>query len=189
MDVIISEGETSVRVEADENLLPYIITELRDNWLEIKLENNISIKSQNDVKIYITTPSLTNISVAGSGDVTATGDFDSGKKAAYSIAGSGDITMVVNAPRVEADIAGSGNLKLTGMTRDLDVKIAGSGNFEGNDLKAENAKVKIAGSDDVFLFADVNLDAKVVGSGSVKYRGNATVNRKVVGSGSISKMP
>ncbi|WP_207493371.1 head GIN domain-containing protein [Aridibaculum aurantiacum] len=189
MDVEVIAGETGVRVEADANLLPYIETEVDDNWLKIRVRENVSINSDNKIKVYVSTPTLTNIRVAGSGDVVTKGSFDNGDKTSVDIAGSGDVTMDVNAPKVDAKIAGSGNLHISGETRDLEVDIAGSGNFDGEKLKAENAKVKIAGSGDVFLFADVNLSANILGSGSVRYKGNAVVSRKVVGSGSISKIP
>ncbi len=189
MDVQVSPGEPSVRVEADGNILPLIITEVNEGALVIRTEENTMISTENDIKVYVTTPLLTGVTVAGSGNVMAKGDFDNGEKMKFKIAGSGNINMDVNAPRVEADIAASGDLQLGGKTRDLEVNIGGSGNFEGTDLKAENAKVKIAGSGDVFLFADVKLDAKIVGSGNVKYKGNAVVSKSIMGSGSISKLP
>jgi hypothetical protein len=105
------------------------------------------------------------------------------------ITGSGDITCNINAPRIDAKLAGSGTLHIAGETRDVEVDIAGSGNYNGTDLKAENAAVKIAGSGDVSLFADARLEVKVMGSGSVKYRGNAIVNKKIMGSGSVLKIP
>lgn len=189
MDVYISHGEPSVKVEADGNLLPFIETELDDNWLEIKTRREYSLRSNNPIKVYVTTPSLHRISVAGSGDVFASGDMDNGNEVKLSIAGSGDITMELNTPGVDANIAGSGSLHLSGETRDLDVSIAGSGNFDGYNLKSEYAKVEIAGSGDVNVFADVNLKARIAGSGNVSYKGNATVDRKVMGRGSISKIP
>ena len=189
VDVEVSPGEPSVKVEADGNLIPYIVTEVEDGVLKVYMKNLINFNTSNNIKVYVTTPLLTSVAVAGSGDVIANGEFDNGDKMSFKIAGSGNITMTVYTPRIDVDIAASGNLNLKGETKDLSVNIAGSGNFEGTDLKAENAKVKIAGSGDVFLFADVKLDAKIVGSGNIQYKGNATVERKIVGSGSISKLP
>ena len=188
MEVILDSGATSIRVEADENIIPYILTDLDDNWLRIRLKRNISITTSNTMRVYITTPTIYNIRVAGSGNVTSEKKFWSKKPISFDIAGSGDITIDVNAPKVDADIAGSGNLMITGETRDVDVSIAGSGNYQGMDLKAENARVSIAGSGDAFVFADVKINAKIMGSGNVKYKGNASVDKKVMGSGKVEMM-
>ena len=186
MDVILDSGATAIRVEADENLLPYIITELDDNWLELKMKRGVSLSTSNPMRIYITTPTITHIKVAGSGNVSSDRKFWSQQEINFDIAGSGNITIDVNTPQVDADIAGSGNLNISGETRDVDVSIAGSGNYKGLDLKAENAKINIAGSGDAMVFADVKMNARIVGSGNIKYKGNASVDRKVIGSGSIS---
>jgi hypothetical protein len=188
MDVYIDSGPASVKVEAESNLFDHIITDVDDNWLEIKLEHNINLTTHKPIKVYITTPNIRNIRVAGSGNVITQDKFSSDEPVSIDIAGSGDVKLDVRTPKVDADIAGSGNLSISGETKDVDVSIAGSGNFKGEDLKAENAKVKIAGSGDAVVFADVQLNAKLIGSGNVSYRGNAIVEKKVVGSGSVRKL-
>ncbi|MEJ7830555.1 MAG: head GIN domain-containing protein [Segetibacter sp.] len=187
MDVIVSTGNTRVKVEADENIIPYIKTEMNGNWLVIKTENNLSINSKNPVRVYITTPRITDVEVTGSGNVTTESKFDADNKIDFSITGSGNINFNVNAPRVDANITGSGSLHVAGETRDVNINLAGSGNYEGRELKAENAKVTIAGSGDADVFAEENLQVKIMGSGSVKYSGNARVDRKIMGSGSVVK--
>jgi hypothetical protein len=188
MDVILDSGATSVRVEAESNILPHIITEVDDNWLEIKMERDISITTHDPIKVYITTPNIYAVRIAGSGNVTGNKKFYSDEPIKIDIGGSGDVNLQVHAPRVDANIGGSGNIEVSGETKDVDVAIGGSGNFKGEDLKAENAKIKIAGQGDVTVFADVQLQASIVGQGNIKYRGNATVNKNVVGSGSVTKL-
>ncbi|HEX8331536.1 MAG TPA: head GIN domain-containing protein [Segetibacter sp.] len=185
VEVILDSGATSVRVEADENLLKYILTEVDDNWLEIRMKNNINYTTSNPMRVYVTTPTITHIKMAGSGKVVSERKFWSKESINFDIAGSGDIDIDVNTPKVDADIAGSGNLAISGETRNVDVSIAGSGNYNGLELKAENANIKIAGSGDALVFADVKMNAKIMGSGNVKYRGNATIDKKILGSGSI----
>jgi hypothetical protein len=188
MDVIIDNGPSAVKVEADENIIPYIITDVRDGWLEIRTENHVNLNTHNGIKVYVSTPSLDGIVLSGSGNVNGTKTFFTSNKAAFKVSGSGDIRCDINAPQVDARITGSGNIILGGETKDVDVHITGGGDYEGSNLKAENASVNITGSGDVNLFADASLNVKVTGSGSVKYKGNATVNQKIIGSGSVQKM-
>jgi hypothetical protein len=188
MDVIIDDGPSAVKVEADENIIPYIITDVHDGWLEIRTENHVSLNTHNGIKVYVSTPSLEGIVLSGSGNVNGTKQFFSSNKADFKVSGSGDIKCDINAPQVNASITGSGNINLGGETRDVDVHITGGGDFDGTNLKAENARVNITGSGDVNLFADASLNVRVTGSGSVKYKGNAAVSQKIIGSGSVQKM-
>ena len=99
-----------------------------------------------------------------------------------------NIKTEVNAPKVEADITGSGNLDIAGETRDVDIRVTGSGNYDGPELKAESAVVKVTGSGDVRLFADGSLKATISGSGDIRYKGNPTIDKHIAGSGTIRKM-
>jgi len=190
MDVILIPGATaSVKVEADENLIQYIETREDDRWLKIRTRDHVSFSTRNPIRVYVTTPEVTRLVLLGSGKVTTEGEFVSESPVEYDIAGSGDVTMKLNAPSVSADISGSGSLQLSGETRDIKLEIAGSGSFKAEELKAENAKVKIAGSGDAFLYAESNLDVRILGSGSVRYRGKAIVNKNKVGSGTVAKIP
>ncbi len=188
-DVEITQGATtSVKVEADDNFQSYIITRVEDGALVIKTKNNVSFSSEHPIKIYITTNKLERLVLAGSGNIVGKGKFTGGDKLRLQIAGSGDIEMEVNTPEIDADIAGTGSIKLSGETKKETISIAGVGDFYAEDLKAEDVKVKIAGSGDVKVFADVNLDISIAGVGSVFYKGAATVKQKVSGSGDVKKI-
>ena len=188
MNVFVNSGPTGVKVEGEENVLPYIITETHNGWLEIRTRDNVNLHTTSPVKVYVTTPAIENLEVAGSGNITCNDKFSSNNNMSFKIAGSGDLMITVNSPKVTAEIAGSGNMHIKGETRDVEIHIAGSGNYDGPGLKAENANVNIAGSGDAYLFADINLKASIVGSGDVKYNGDAVVDKHIVGSGSVIKI-
>ncbi len=185
-DVEITEGTpASVKIEADENLLPYILTINKDGWLEIRSKNNVNLSSPNKIKIFITTDRLQDIELAGSGNVIGKSKFTGADHLNTSIAGTGNISLEVNSPSVEARIAGSGDINLAGETKSAKINIAGVGNFKAEELKAENVSVKIAGSGNVRVYAETGLDIDIAGSGDVYYKGNATVKQRIAGSGTI----
>lgn len=188
-DVIITQGEeTKISIEADENLMDYIILSEGPDQLVLKEKNNFNLKSDHPIKVYITTPRLSGIKLAGTGSVTGKGKFTGSEKLSIDIAGSGDMNFEVNAPEVDVDIAGVGSLTLAGETKNARYEIAGSGDCDALNLKSENVRVKVAGIGTVKVFADVTLDVNVAGSGTVYYKGAATVKQKIAGVGSIKKM-
>ena len=187
INVIIENGLLDARVETDENLIPLVLTSNDGEWLRIAVKEGVSLHSSKPITVYISTPTISEVKVAGSGNVTSVGKFSSNEKMSFALAGSGNLIMSISSPDLDAAIAGSGTLHLSGETRNLKAKIAGSGGFEGADLKAENVDVHIAGSGDAVVYAETILSASIAGSGSVKYKGNAKVEKHVAGSGEVVK--
>src|SRR6476469_3580868 len=74
MDVVITPGtEPSVKVEADENLLKYILTNREGNTLVIRTRNGYNLDSRSGIKVYVTAPTLEELEVSGSGSVVSNG--------------------------------------------------------------------------------------------------------------------
>lgn len=187
-DVELTQGAAvSLKIEADDNLHELIEVEEHDGKLRIKQRNGVGFSTNNRMVIYITTPSLKEFHLSGSGTVTGKNKFTETDHLSLSVSGSGNVTIEVNTPDVDADIAGSGALNVKGETKDLSVNISGSGDYHGYDLKSENAKVAITGSGGARLFADSKLDVNIAGSGSVYYKGSAEVSKNVLGSGEVRK--
>jgi hypothetical protein len=163
--VFISQGEQyKVRVEVDDNVMDFVKTDLKGDVLHIGLNNG----SYNNVhlKVYITTPRLTSLSIAGSGDIVA--------------------QTPVNTTSLTSTISGSGSIKLSnGKAVSHKVRISGSGDVSASDIEAESAEVHISGSGDCSLNVAKNLDAHISGSGSVVYRGSPAVSKRISGSGSV----
>lgn len=188
-DIVLVQGKTtSVTIETDENLQKYIImTESKDE-LVFKTKSKFNLKSDHGIKIVITTPILTGVHLAGSGNVMGEGKFTGGNELKIDIAGQGDVDLNINTPKVEVDIKGSGNVNLQGETKSASFDIAGTGDCNAEMLKAENARIKIAGNGNVKVYADITLDIKIMGSGDVFYKGNAEVSQKIVGAGNVKKI-
>lgn len=186
--ILVAGTEGKITIEGEENLLKYIVTEVKNNRLEIKTEKNINLRpsSNNTIKITIPFKDIDNVSLAGSGDLTNT-DKITATDLKVDLAGSGDVILTVETNTVKGSIAGSGDLTLKGNTNNLEANIAGSGDFHGFDLQANNTDVSIAGSGDAKVVSNQSLKARVSGSGDIKYKGNPEKeDTKVAGSGSIS---
>lgn len=188
-DIDIVQGSTpGVTIEADDNLIPYIVTESKDGALEIRTREHFRLRSDNKIKVTVTTDDLEQVEIAGSGNVKGIGKFTGRDHLKIGIAGSGDMDLSVNTPKIDADIAGSGNITLSGETRDTKIEIAGIGNYHAENLKSENVEIHIAGSGNAEVFAENSLSIDIAGSGDVNYRGNASVKQSIAGSGKIKKL-
>lgn len=187
-DIHIIEGNSfSVKVQADENLMPYIITENKDGFLNIHAKEGYNLSSHDKMLVTVTTSRLEELALAGSGNATGEGRFTGGDHLKVSIAGSGDIKLDVNTPQIESHIAGTGNISLSGETRKSKIEIAGNGDYKAGDLKSEDVEIHIAGSGNAGVFADHNLDIHIAGSGDVIYKGDPSITQEIAGNGKIHK--
>lgn len=186
--VLVAGTEGKIKLEGEENLLQHIITEVKKGTLIIKTDNEIHLNSSGNNSIKITVPfeSLTEVSLAGSGNLRNK-NIISAKDFKVSAAGSGEVNLDLSATTINASVAGSGALALKGITNRLKVAVAGSGEFKGFELDATDADVSVAGSGTAEIICNGHLKARITGSGDIKYRGvPGTTDTKVVGSGSIS---
>lgn len=186
--VLVAGTEGKITLEGEENLLEYVVVEVKDNRLIIKTEKHINLKPSNNKTIKITIPfkDINHVSLAGSGDLWNE-DVITATNLEVALAGSGDVVLNIEATNTEGKVAGSGDLTLKGNTNKLEAKVAGSGDFHGFDLQSNHTEVAVAGSGDAEVVSNESLRARVSGSGDIEYRGNPkTEDTKVAGSGSIS---
>ena len=188
--VIYEQGDKhSVRIEASEQAMKEMTVYVKDNELRIRQAvSRPTVKFEN-VKIHVTSPTLDDIEIAGSGMFTAsqaisTSDLNteiagsgqillvavSGDKTKMEIAGSGTIEIgQLDCRKAHAEIAGSGDINLGNLNcKDFDIEIAGSGNVNCEHIDADNVHTEIAGSGDVNLKGTVRHHTKeIAGSGKV----------------------
>jgi hypothetical protein len=189
-DVMVSYGPTcSVQVEADENLLPYIVTEVESNRIQIHSKKNTNLRSKNKIVVYVTLNHLSGIALSGSGNIMGEGKFSSDGPLQISVSGSGNIKMAFNAAQlVSMSIAGSGNIQLAGKAETAEASISGSGNADCGNLQVDHAIARISGSGNVNIFANKSVKANISGSGSVVYKGAATdIESHSAGSGKVHR--
>ena len=157
-----SESNNCV-VVADDNLIPYIKTEVVNNKLNISL--NESYSSEDKLVVNINTPNYDEVSLSGSGNINIL-DFKNNN--------------------LSLNISGSGNITGNGEVEILVVKINGSGNLMSKEIKSKSATITINGSGDGEVFAGDSISAKINGSGNIKYFGNPeNVDTIINGSGDI----
>lgn len=177
-------GTESLTIEAEDNLLEYLTTDVVDGRLV--LDSRRALSPTREIVYTITAATLEGLDVSGSGDIAAIGV--AGDRIDISVSGSGAVDasdLAVGSAVVE--ISGSGSIEIVGTADDVDLSISGSGRFDGADLVAGSADVRVSGSGDAVVNVADQLDASVSGSGNVEYLGDPSVNSSVSGSGSVTK--
>jgi hypothetical protein len=191
-DVEIIEGkEGSLTLKGEENLLEYIITEVKDGELKVKVKTGINLQPSSwfngGISVSIPVEEINSLSMSGSGDLVGKTVLRS-RDMVTRLSGSGDMEVKVEAENLDIAVSGSGDMTLNGAAEYLRVQISGSGDVHAYNLQANHVDANISGSAGIQITARESLKARVSGSGDISYRGNpAKIDSKVSGSGEISK--
>lgn len=182
-NVVVTRGDAfSVTASGPQAVLDVLVLQVRDGKLEVRRQRGSSVEGT--ATISVTMPALTNLAIAGSGDVTA--DSMSGESADVAIAGSGNAAIAnIAVTRMEIAIAGAGDFSGTGTARTTEVSIAGSGDVAAPELSSETGDISIAGSGNVRLKVTQTADIDIIGSGDVEITGGARCTTSEMGSGDV----
>jgi len=183
----IEQGDhEALTIEAEDNILPLIRTEVRNGRLEIGIRRGTSIQPTREIRYHLTMRDIHAIEVEGSADVESAGIQTDALT--LRLAGSTDARIDRFAgDRLTVRISGSGTCSIAGDVTDQRVEIEGSGEYSAAHLASETAAVDVAGSGDATVRVAQTLTVSIAGSGDVQYYGNPSINQRILGSGRVER--
>ena len=182
------DSVVSIRIEAEENLLPYILTENKNGTLRIFQKEGTSLKSTKPIKVFVTGPSFSRFNASGACDFFSENKITSAVPVSIDLSGSSDAKLELKAPEIKAELSGAGSVSLKGETKKLSVDGSGSTDINCFEMLAEETNVELSGAGDAEVFASVRLGVSISGAADVKYKGNPAVSKQISGAGSIKKV-
>ena len=188
IDVDVQQGaETSVIVEADDNLIKYVETKVEDGELKIRLKN-ISIWNESTIKVHIIAPKYDGFSASSSSEIMGKNTITSTSMIKLKASSSANINIEIDAPSVDVEASSSADITAAGRTKEVKVDGSSSALIVLDKLQAETVTAEASSSADVSVFASVKITAKANSSGDITYTGGATdVNKSESSSGSVNK--
>lgn len=183
---LLQKEKESIRVEADENILPFIITEVENNVLTVKLKDDSRITKMKKISVYITMVDVNKLETKGVGLLHCMGELNlTALELDLNGVGASKLNLNCDILKVNSELVGS--LKLSGKAKEMIINHKGIGSFEAFDFKAENVNLTSdgIGKAEVYASKELTIDAK--GLGGVKYKGNpSTKNIKNEGVGVVA---
>jgi len=187
--VTVTQGESvSVKIEAEDNVLPGLRTRVRNNILEIyyQADDGKYVNATKAIKINIVVKELKDVNIGSAGELTLNGIKTDDLSISVSGAGNLKVNDLV-AKKFSVDLSGAGNMSATGEADDFQLDISGFGNYDGQDLHSKTARVDLSGAGSAAVWVDDELDATISGAGSINYYGSPNVTKQVSGVGGVSK--
>ncbi len=159
-------GDTeSLKVIADDNILPLIKTEVKDGVLTLSTRG--ASLSKTDIVFEVTARRIKRMENSGTVSIDASG-FN-----------GGDLAV---------ETSGVGSIKLNGRVDSFKAELSGVGSLDADALAADRVDTNLSGVGSAHVRAEKSLRANVSGVGSLSWTGAATeVSTNVSGIGRVSK--
>ena len=185
--VLISQGSTEgLTIEAEDNVLPGLKTEVKGNELRIYYKSTDG-KRVNATKlpvITITVKELSSLNLSSAGESTVDGLKSDDLN--VSLSGAGNVKLNdLTVENLSINLSGAGSTTASGTADDLSLNISGFGGLNAKDLKTTTADINISGAGSAIVSVEEELDATISGAGSITYYGSPAVTKNVSGLGSV----
>lgn len=184
-DVTLTQGSReALTIEAEDNIIPHIKTEVKDKTLQISFDNKAIIPTK-PVKFNLTMRDIHSLETKGVSNIDAASIQTD--RLELGISGTGNINLPkISADSVMINVSGAGNLTTGGKTGSQQVSLSGAGNYNGQDLQSKTAEVTITGLGRVVVWATDALDVTISGTGGVDYYGSPRVSQQISGLGKLN---
>ena len=146
---IVAQKDFSVEIEADDNLLYLIKTEVSGGVLRLETEKIISTK--NAIRVRISAPNIENLNVSGASKVSLAN---------------------LRNENLQIDSSGATKITVAGETENLTVDVSGASKIDAENLKSENASIDASGASKVSVFVANELKSDASGASSIIYSGS-----------------
>ena len=161
---ITAQSEYAVEVEADDNLLQFIKTEVRGDTLHIGLDERV--KTGNPMRIRVSAPDIDRIEASGASRV--------------------NVSNLKNS-ELAIDTSGASKINVAGETGNLIVDVSGASQLELGNLSAGTANVDASGASHVNVNVVNELIADASGASRISYTGSPKVQKSTSGASSVSQ--
>ena len=161
---VVCQKDVGIQIEADDNIIPLVSTEVSNNVLRVKPTSNYS--SDDAPKIKINVPNIEAFTADGAGTIQISG---------------------VNNDKLQIALNGAATLTASGTTKMVGIDTNGAAKIDTHNLRAAHAVVDSKGVSKVDLGVSSQLDVTVSGPSHVTYSGDPVVNKTIHGPGKVEK--
>lgn len=171
IDVILTQSQTaSIQVEADDNLINHIRTNIAGGtlYIEVKKQGLMDFTEKN---VRVTLPSLTKISASAGSDVKSTNEFRAEVLDLSASAGS-EIEVSTSADRITAVCSSGSEIALTGMALYFEGQASSGSKIKASRLLCNEVTASASSGSDIDVHPIKELRATASSGASVDYYKN-----------------
>jgi hypothetical protein len=168
-------AETSVKLSGDDNLVPLVVTEVRDGKLSVRMKDGSNVSTKLPLRAAITAPKVNSVSASGAVTLRAT----AGDAERYDARATGASTVTVEgiaAGEASLDASGASNVTASGTTKSLKAGASGASHIHAEKLAADSVDVAISGASGGTVQAAKSVRGDVSGASNLDVRGEPAMH-------------
>lgn len=178
IQVIAKQGSASstIALEADDNILPYIETKIIGSKLVITINENVNVQTKSPMKVYITAPEISEFEVSSAASVTGDGTWKANMME-IDLSSAGKVELNVNIGELKIDISSAANAVLEGNANKLEADISSAAKLDASKLAAKTADIEVSSAAKASIQVTEELSYDVSSAGSLKYSGDPKLRK------------
>ena len=182
VDVYVTQGsDFEILVEADDNIIDLIGTDIRDGKLKIHAIENIGRATK---KVYVTLPEITALKATSGSDLITKDRIEADE--IYLKASSGaDLRVELSADIVHADTSSGADIRVNGDANVLYADASSGSGIRAGDFKVQTCEADASSGADIRVNVSKKLVADASSGADIKYTGGADVTKNKSVSGSV----
>ena len=161
--VIEQTGVESLQVTAEDNIMPFVSTEVRGGRLFLGFEPGVSVSMSRGVEYRISVAGLTEIEASGASRVEV---------------------LHVDTPELTARLVGASSYRAAGIADDHHLELVGASRCEAGELASHTVTAHLTGASYGLVRARDRLVVRATGASTLEYFGNPVVDA-IVSGGSV----
>ena len=182
---------TAIKVEAGENLIDGITTEINNGHLILRNQNTCNwLRSfEVPVNVYLTFTSLDTLVFQAAANITCTNAWTNDIVCIDIMEGSGNIDLDLNVYKSFLTVQfGTVSMNVKGYSQVTYISSQGYGPFHAEDLNSKFTYIYTFSPNDVYVTATLELAAEIKNIGNVYYRGDPPIVTSIItGEGKLIK--
>lgn len=177
-------GNSQLKINADENLVPQIESEVEDGELNVRLKGKISRKDK--IELFITADSFKEIEMRGGANFE--GDELKGETLDLKTSAGSHGSLKIDYKELKCETNSGAVLSLSGRTALATLMASSGSSLIAQELIAQKAEAKASSGAHMSISVSDQLDVEANSGGSISYSGNPVIKQINSNSGgSISK--
>jgi len=184
LDVYVTQGaDFRIRVEADENVIDLIGTDISNGRLKVHEIENIGRATK---KVFVSLPEITSLEANSGADLIGDGLIEADKIKLDASSGA-ELRLEVVADQIEADCSSGADIRLGGSTNLFYVDASSGSDVKAMDLVAKVCRANASSGADIKVNVQDELTADASSGADIGYSGNPKVETRKSVSGSVHK--
>ncbi|QWX82685.1 DUF2807 domain-containing protein [Cellulophaga sp. HaHaR_3_176] len=183
LEVYVTQAtDFSILVEADENVINLIETDIKDGELHIHTEKNIGNATK---KVYVSLPKISTLNSSSGAYVKTENTIKTGRLSIASSSGS-IVNIDINVDNLNLDSSSGSNLNISGTVGNSEIEASSGSNINAKKLTTKYCNASASSGGNINIYVSESINANASSGGNVSYSGDATLTSKKSISGSVS---